>query len=137
MKGYAMLGIGKTGWIEKERPLCGPLDAIVRPIAVSPCTSDVHTVWEGAIGDRHNMVYSGCSITYGRATAVVTATAMNTEMGKIAGLLDASEDGQTPLQQKLANMGKYLGIVALALSVLGIICVVCALGSLAAMGAAA
>ena len=66
------------------------------------------------LGDRHNMVYSGCSITYGRATAVVTATAMNTEMGKIAGLLDASEDGQTPLQQKLANMGKYLGIVALA-----------------------
>ena len=58
MKGYAMLGIGKTGWIEKERPLCGPLDAIVRPIAVSPCTSDVHTVWEGAIGDRHNMILS-------------------------------------------------------------------------------
>ena len=56
MKGYAMLGIGKTGWIEKERPLCGPLDAIVLPIAVSPCTSDVHTVWEGAIGDRHNMI---------------------------------------------------------------------------------
>ena len=56
MKGYAMLGIGKTGWVEKERPLCGPLDAIVRPIAVSPCTSDVHTVWEGAIGDRHNMI---------------------------------------------------------------------------------
>ena len=55
-EGYAMLGIGKTGWIEKERPLCGPLDAIVRPIAVSPCTSDVHTVWEGAIGDRHNMI---------------------------------------------------------------------------------
>lgn len=56
MKGYAMLGIGKTGWIEKEVPLCGPLDAIVRPIAVSPCTSDVHTVWEGAIGDRHDMI---------------------------------------------------------------------------------
>ena len=56
MKGFAMLGIGKTGWIEKERPVCGPLDAIVRPIAVSPCTSDVHTVWEGAIGDRHNMI---------------------------------------------------------------------------------
>ena len=34
MKGFAMLGIGKTGWIEKERPECGPLDAIVRPIAV-------------------------------------------------------------------------------------------------------
>lgn len=56
MKGFAMLGIGRTGWIEKERPQCGPLDAIVKPIAVSPCTSDVHTVWEGAIGDRHDMI---------------------------------------------------------------------------------
>jgi threonine dehydrogenase-like Zn-dependent dehydrogenase len=56
MKGYAMLGIGKTGWIEKEVPRCGPLDAIVRPIAIAPCTSDVHTVWEGAIGDKHNLI---------------------------------------------------------------------------------
>ena len=56
MKGYAMLKIGEAGWIEKERPACGPLDAIVRPIAVSPCTSDIHTVWEGAIGERHNMI---------------------------------------------------------------------------------
>ena len=56
MKGYAMLGIGKTGWIEKEVPACGPLDAIVKPVAVSPCTSDVHTVWEGAIGDRRDMI---------------------------------------------------------------------------------
>lgn len=56
MKGYAMLEIGKTGWIEKEVPACGPLDAIVKPLAVSPCTSDVHTVWEGAIGDRHDMI---------------------------------------------------------------------------------
>ena len=56
MKCYAMLKIGETGWIEKEKPACGALDAIVRPIAVSPCTSDVHTVYEGAIGDRHNMV---------------------------------------------------------------------------------
>ena len=56
MKGYAMLGIGKTGWIEKDVPACGPLDAIVKPLAVSPCTSDVHTVWEGAIGERHDMI---------------------------------------------------------------------------------
>lgn len=56
MKGFAMLGIGKTGWIEKDAPVCGPLDAIVRPIAVSPCTSDVHTVWEGAIGERTDMI---------------------------------------------------------------------------------
>ncbi len=72
-------------------------------------------VKDGApIGDRHNMVYSGCSITYGTATAVVTATGMDTEMGKIANMLDNEEDGQTPLQQKLAQLGKYLGIVALA-----------------------
>ncbi|MEA5144307.1 MAG: NAD(P)-dependent alcohol dehydrogenase [Oscillibacter sp.] len=56
MKGFAMLKIGQVGWIEKETPACSPLDAIVKPIAVSPCTSDIHTVYEGAIGDRHNMI---------------------------------------------------------------------------------
>ncbi|MDD4390384.1 MAG: NAD(P)-dependent alcohol dehydrogenase [Eubacteriales bacterium] len=56
MKGFAMLSIGNTGWIEKERPACGYLDAIVKPLAVAPCSSDVHTVWEGALGDRHDMI---------------------------------------------------------------------------------
>ena len=56
MKGYAMLRIGESGWIEKDTPACGPLDAIVKPLAVAICTSDVHTLWEGAIGDRHNMI---------------------------------------------------------------------------------
>ena len=80
-------------------------------------------VREGApLGDRHNMVYSGCSITYGTAVAVVTATGMDTEMGKIANLLDNEEDSQTPLQQKLAQLGKYLG--ALALVACGIIFIV-------------
>ena len=65
------------------------------------------------LGDRHNMLYSGCSISYGRAKAVVTATGMNTEMGKIANLLADEPDRQTPLQQKLAVLGKYLGITAL------------------------
>lgn len=66
------------------------------------------------LGDRSNMVFSGCSVTYGTATAVVTATGMRTEMGKIAGLLEGETETQTPLQQKLAQLGKYLGIVALA-----------------------
>ena len=66
------------------------------------------------LGDRSNMVFSGCSITYGTATAVVTATGMDTEMGKIANLLDNEEEGQTPLQKKLAQLGKYLGVLALA-----------------------
>ncbi len=65
------------------------------------------------LGDRSNMVFSGCSITYGTATAVVTATGMDTEMGKIANLLDTESETQTPLQQKLAQLGKYLGIVAI------------------------
>ena len=66
------------------------------------------------LGDRVNMIYSGCSISYGTATAVVTATGMDTEMGKIANLLEGEEEGQTPLQEKLAQLGKYLGIIALA-----------------------
>lgn len=65
------------------------------------------------LGDRANMVFSGCSITYGTATAQVTATGMNTEMGKIANLLNNEQDGQTPLQKKLATLGKYLGFLAL------------------------
>lgn len=44
MKGYAMIKIGQLGWIEKERPACGPLDAICKPLAVAICTSDVHTL---------------------------------------------------------------------------------------------
>jgi len=56
MRGLAMLEIGEIGWIEKERPACGPRDAIVKPLALAPCTSDVHTVWEGAIGERHDLI---------------------------------------------------------------------------------
>ena len=65
------------------------------------------------LGDRSNMVFSGCSVTYGTATAVVTGTGMHTEMGKIAGLLEGEKETQTPLQQKLAQLGKHLGILAL------------------------
>ncbi len=80
-----------------------------------PSDKDADAVIEdGApLGDRINMIYSGCSIAYGRGRAIVTATGMDTEMGKIANLLDAEEDSQTPLQHKLAVMGKYLGVVAL------------------------
>lgn len=68
---------------------------------------------DAPLGDRSNMVFSGCSITYGTAAAVVTATGMDTEMGRIANLLDNEVDTATPLQQKLAQLGKYLGIIAL------------------------
>ena len=56
MRGFAMLKIGETGWVTKGIPACGPSDAICRPLALAPCTSDVHTVWAGAIGERHNMI---------------------------------------------------------------------------------
>jgi len=68
---------------------------------------------DAALGDRTNMVFSGCSITYGTATAIVTATGMDTEMGKIANMLDSEEEGATPLQEKLADLGKKLGMLAL------------------------
>ena len=75
--------------------------------------ADAPVAEDAPLGDRHNMVFSGCGVTYGTATAVVTATGMNTEMGKIANMLESSEETQTPLQQKLATLGKYLGIVAI------------------------
>ena len=63
MKGFAMLKIGEVGWIEKDIPTPGPMDAICKPLAIAICTSDVHTVWEGAVGDRHNMIlgHEGCA----------------------------------------------------------------------------
>ena len=81
-----------------------------------PSEKDADTIVDekAPLGDRSNMVFSGCSITYGTATAVVTATGMDTEMGMIANLLDNEEEGQTPLQKKLAQLGKYLGVLALA-----------------------
>ena len=68
-----------------------------------------------AIGDRRNMLFSGCSITYGTAVAVVTDTGMQSEIGKIATMLDREEDMETPLQKRLAELGKTLGILALVI----------------------
>ncbi|MEG1886512.1 MAG: calcium-translocating P-type ATPase, PMCA-type [Oscillospiraceae bacterium] len=66
-----------------------------------------------SIGDRYNMVYSGCSVVCGHAKAVVTETGMNTEMGKIATLLESADSTETPLKIKMAQLGKTLGIAAL------------------------
>ena len=69
---------------------------------------------QAPLGDRDNMIFSGCAITSGTAAAVVTGTGMNTQMGAIAGLLAGEKESKTPLQKKLSKLGKYLGIVALA-----------------------
>ncbi len=67
------------------------------------------------LGDRKNMVYSSTTVTYGRASAVVTATGMNTESGKIAGALTGEKEELTPLQKRLTQIGTYLGILAIVI----------------------
>lgn len=80
-----------------------------------PSTKEADAIIEeGApLGDRKTMVYSGCSISYGTGTALVAATGMDTEMGRIANLLDNENETMTPLQKKLSTLGKYLGILAI------------------------
>jgi len=68
------------------------------------------------IGDRKNSVFSGTLINYGRGSGIVVATGMHTEIGKIASMLQTVEEEQTPLQQSLNQLGKTLGIAALAIS---------------------
>jgi len=68
------------------------------------------------LGDRDNMLFSGTSATYGHGRAVVTATGMHTEMGRIAGLLEATPDETTPLQRELDRTGKRLGLIVIAIA---------------------
>ncbi len=72
---------------------------------------------DAPLGDRSNCIYSGCSIVYGTGTALVTETGMDTQMGKIAGMLEGEREVQTPLQEKLAQLGKYMGALALVICV--------------------
>lgn len=65
------------------------------------------------VGDRFNMLFSSCLISNGRAKAVVVETGMNTEVGKIAGLLNKTKKSKTPLQERLAQIGKIMTVVAL------------------------
>ena len=66
---------------------------------------------EAGLGDRHNMIFSGTAATYGRARAVVVATGMRTEMGRIAGMLRDVPDEATPLQKELDRLGRRLGLI--------------------------
>ena len=73
---------------------------------------------ESSLGDQKNMVFSGSMVVYGRATYVVTSCGMNTQVGKIANLLETAENKQTPLQQKLDDFGKKLGVAIVILAAL-------------------
>ena len=79
--------------------------------------SKVITDEEIGIGDRVNMLFSSSLVTYGRGKGIVVETGMMTEVGKIAGMLDETQEQITPLQEKLNKLGKTLGIVALAICV--------------------
>jgi Ca2+-transporting ATPase len=72
---------------------------------------------EVGLGDRHNMIFSGTVATYGRGKAVVVATGMQTQMGRIAGMLKEAPTETTPLQQELNRVGKLLGIIVIVIAV--------------------
>ena len=81
-------------------------------------SSDVIEDKNIGIGDRTNMLFSSSLITYGRGKGIVVETGMNTEVGKIAGIINETENAQTPLQLKLNKLGKILGIAALIICVI-------------------
>ncbi len=89
-----------------------PVDKIVDAIKIREGEKDV------TLGDRKNMVYMGGTVVYGRGVVVVTATGMDTEMGKIAGALAMAEEGQTPLQIKLGQLSKILTWLVLGICVI-------------------
>jgi Ca2+-transporting ATPase len=83
-----------------------------------PVSKDTAPITEEAVlGDRDNMVFSGTVATYGHATAVVVATGMHTEMGRIAGMLKRTPAETTPLQAQLDRTGKMLGLSVMAIAV--------------------
>ncbi len=71
---------------------------------------------EAVLGDRHNMLFSGTAASSGRGKAVVTATGMQTEMGRIAGMLGAAQAETTPLQKELSRVGRRLGLLVVAIA---------------------
>ncbi len=67
------------------------------------------------LAERRNMVYMGTSVTYGRGTALITATGMQTELGNIASMIQTVQREPTPLQRRLDHLGKTLALVALGI----------------------
>jgi Ca2+-transporting ATPase len=82
-----------------------------------PVTKEIAAIAEEApLGDQDNMIFSGTAATYGRGKAVVTATGMQTQMGRIAGMLKETPDASTPLQEELARVGKLLGLIVIVIA---------------------
>ncbi len=109
----------------EEAALTGESLAAEKLVNALMCTEGQDDV---PLGDRANMLYSGSTVVYGRGTGVVTATGMDTEMGKIAGALSMAEKEQTPLQKRMAELSAFLTKL-----VIGICIVVFAVGCIQAM----
>ncbi len=92
-----------------EAPLTGESVPVEKDVAAIPL--------EVALGDRSNMIFSGTSATYGRGTAVVMATGMRTEIGRISEMLAQTPDEATPLQRELDRVGKLLGLIVIIIAV--------------------
>lgn len=85
----------------------------------TPVNKDIDPLPESTgLSDRINMVFTGTTVVYGRGKAVVTATGMNTEFGKIAKMVQVTEEEETPLEKRMASVGKWLGILCVAISLL-------------------
>ncbi len=90
-----------------------------------PVEKDARRIDDDAgLGDRHNMLFSGTAVTYGHGRAVVVATGMQTEMGRIAGMLEEVPAETTPLQRELAHVGRVLAIVVVAIAIVMIATIV-------------
>ncbi len=88
-----------------------PVNKVLEVLDVSQGQADI------PLGDRKNMCYMGSTVVYGRGKAVITATGMSTEMGKIAGVISSAKEEQTPLQKKLDELGKLLSKMVLGICV--------------------
>ena len=90
-----------------------------------PASKDTAAISEDVtIGDRHNMVFSGTAATYGHGRAVVVATGMSTEMGRIAGLLRDTSSEKTPLEKELNRTGKLLGLIVVLIAIVMIVTII-------------
>jgi len=96
-----------------EAPLTGesfPVEKSLEPLAA-----------DAPVADRHNLVFTGTTVAYGRGKAIVTATAMNTEFGRIAEQVSAVGTGKSPLEKRTAEIGRWLGLIALVVCGIAIV----------------
>ncbi len=89
-----------------EAPLTGESTPVNKEVAALPA--------ETSLSDRRNMIFTGTVVVYGRGKALITSTGMNTEFGKIAKMVQVTQEEETPLEKRMASVGKWIGILSIA-----------------------